>query len=62
VLQAAEAFVENLMAKIGEKNKSIEEIRFAVLEQHADPLNDFALKCRLELREVYAHTSWRRDY
>jgi hypothetical protein len=62
VLEAAEAFVENLMTKIGEKNKSIEEIRFAVLEQHADPLNDFALKCRLELREVYAHSSWRRSY
>jgi hypothetical protein len=62
VLEAAEAFVEKLVAKLGEKNKSIEEIRFAVLEQHADPLNDFALKCRLELREVYAHTSWRRSY
>jgi hypothetical protein len=62
VLEAAEAFVENLVAKLGEKHKSIKEIRFAVLEQHADPLNDFALKCRLELREVYAHTSWRRTY
>jgi hypothetical protein len=62
VLEAAEAFVERLVAKLGEKNKSIEEIRFAVLEQHTDPLNEFALKCRLELREVYEHTSWRRKY
>ena len=62
VLEAAEVFLENLVARIGEKNKSIEEIRFALLEQHADPLNEFALKCRLELREVYAHTSWRRNY
>jgi hypothetical protein len=62
VLEAAEAFVERLVAKLGEKNKSIDEIKFAVLERHADPLNDFALKCRLELREVYAHSSWRRRY
>ena len=62
VLKAAECFVETLVAKLGEKNKSIEEIRIAVLEQHADPLNDFALKCRAELREVYTHTSWRRNY
>lgn len=62
VLEAAEAFAENLVAKLGEKNKSIEEIRYAVLEQHTDPLNDFAFKCRLELREVYAHISWRRNY
>lgn len=62
VLEAAEAFVEKLVVKLGEKNKSIEEIRFAVLERHEDPLGNFALKCRLELREVYAHSSWKRKY
>jgi hypothetical protein len=62
VLEASEAFVQNLVSKLGAKNKSIEEIRNAVMEQHVDPLSDFALKCRLELRDVYAHTSWRWRY
>jgi hypothetical protein len=62
VLEAAEAFVEKLVGKLGEKNKSMDEIKFAVLERHADPLNDFAPKCRLELREVYAQSNWRRKY
>jgi hypothetical protein len=59
VLQAAEAFVKKLVARYGEKNMTIEQIKSVALEQHADPLNDFALKCRLELREVYARASWR---
>jgi hypothetical protein len=40
---------------------SIDQIKSAALEQHADPLNDFALKCRAELREVYERGTWRRD-
>ena len=59
VLQAAEAFVRKLIAKYGEKNMTIEELKSAALEQHVDPLNDFALKCRSELREVYARANWR---
>ena len=59
VLEAAEAFVRKLVAKYGEKNLTIEEIRSVALEQHADPLNDFALKCRAELRQVYARASWK---
>jgi hypothetical protein len=59
VLGAAEAFVKILVAKYGEKNLTIEQIKSAALEQHADPLNDFALKCRSELREVYARGSWK---
>lgn len=59
VLEAAEAFVKKLVAKYGEKNMTIEQITSVALEQHTDPLNDFALKCRLELREVYARASWR---
>ena len=27
---------------------------------NADPLNDFALWCRVELREIYERTTWRR--
>lgn len=60
VLEAAEAFVKKLVERYGEKNMSIDQIKSAALEQHADPLNDFALKCRSELREVYARASWRR--
>ena len=59
VLEAAEAFVKKLIAKYGETNMTIEQIKLVALEQHADPLNDFALKCRAELREVYARASWR---
>jgi len=59
VLEAAEAFVKRLVATYDEKNLTIEQIKSVALEQHADPLNDFALKCRSELREVYARGSWR---
>jgi hypothetical protein len=59
VLEAAEAFVKRLVATYGETNLTIEQIKSVALEQHADPLNDFAFKCRLELHEVYARGSWR---
>jgi uncharacterized Fe-S cluster-containing MiaB family protein len=58
VLEAAEAFVKKLVEKYGEKNMSIDQIKSVALEQHADPLNDFALKCRAELREVYDRATW----
>jgi hypothetical protein len=60
VLEAAEAFVKKLVERFGEKNMSIDQMRSIALERHADPLNDFALKCRAELREVYERASWRR--
>jgi len=59
VLEAAEAFVKKLVATYGEKNLTIEQIKLVALEQHADPMNDFALKCRAELREVYTRGSWK---
>jgi len=59
VLDAAEAFVKKLIARYGETNMTIEQIKSVALEQHADPLNEFALKCRAELREVYARASWK---
>jgi len=59
VLEAAEAFVKKLVARYGEANMTIEQIKSVALEQHADPLNEFALKCRAELREVYARASWK---
>jgi hypothetical protein len=60
VLEAAEAFVKKLVETYGEKNMTIDQIKSVALEQHVDPLNDFALKCRSELREVYERASWRR--
>ena len=60
ILQAAEAFVKKVVEKYGEKNMSIDQMTSAVLEQHVDPLNDFALKCRSELRAVYARANWGR--
>ena len=60
VLEAAEAFVKKLVERYGEKNMSLDEIRSTALEQHADPMNDFALKCRSEIREVYERAPWQR--
>jgi hypothetical protein len=60
VLEAAEAFVKKLVEKYGEQNMSIDQIKSVALEQHADPLNDFALKCRAELRAVYERGTWQR--
>ena len=60
VLEAAEEFVKKLVETYGEKNMTIDQIKSVALEQHVDPLNDFALKCRSELREVYERASWRR--
>ena len=60
VLEAAETFEKRLVEKFGENNMSLDEIKTVALEQHVDPLNDFALKCRLELRKVYARVSWGR--
>jgi len=61
VLEAAEAFAKKLVERFGEKNLSLDQIKSVALEQHADPLNDFALKCRAELRAVYARGSWKDD-
>jgi len=54
VLEAAETFVKKLVVKYGEKNLTIEQIKSVALEDHVDPLNDFALKCRSELHMIYA--------
>jgi hypothetical protein len=51
VLEAAEAFVKTLVEKYCD-NMSLDQIRSAALEHDADPLNDLALKCRSEIREV----------
>jgi hypothetical protein len=61
VLEAAEAFVKKLVETFGEQNMSLDQIKSVALEQHADPLNDFALKCRAELRSVYARANWRGE-
>jgi hypothetical protein len=59
VLKAAEAFVKKLVERFGEKNMSLDEMKSIALEEHIDPLSDFALKCRAELREVYERGTWR---
>jgi hypothetical protein len=59
VLEAADAFLKTLVAKYSEKNMTIDQIESVALEEHADPLKDFALKCRVELRDLYARASWR---
>src|ERR1700741_41971 len=59
VLESADAFVRDLVERYGENNMSIEQLMALAREQHPDPLNDFALKCRAELRKLYAQSSWR---
>ena len=59
VLEAAEVFVKKLVERFGEKNMSLDEMKSIALEQHADPLNDFALKCRAELRGIYTSSNWK---
>jgi hypothetical protein len=56
VLKAAETFVRTLVERYAQKNMSIEQITTMALEQHSDPLNDFAFKCRTELRRLYAQS------
>jgi hypothetical protein len=58
VLEAAETFVKKLVQRFDENNMSLDEIKAVALEQHVDPLNNFALKCRLELRKIYARVNW----
>jgi hypothetical protein len=53
VLESAEEFVRKLISKYGERNMSIAELETAALEQHMNPLSDFALKCRSELKQIY---------
>ena len=60
VLEAAETFVKTLVATYGKSNLTIQELKTIALETHADPLNDFALKCRAELRQVYERATWGR--
>jgi len=62
VLEAAEAFVKKVVMKFGEGRLSIEQLKTAALEQHADPLSDFALKCRAELRMVYERAATGKPY
>ena len=57
VLIAAEDFVKKLVETYDESNMSIDQMKAVALEQHADPLSDFALKCRSELRTVYARAT-----
>jgi hypothetical protein len=58
VLEAAEEFVKKLILKYEEHDMSIEELETAALEQHANPLSAFALKCRLELPQIYGRAAW----
>jgi hypothetical protein len=59
VLEAADVYVKNLVERYSENNMSIEQLMALAREQHPDPLNDFSLKCRAELRKLYAQSSWR---
>lgn len=44
MLEAAEAFVKKLVERFSEISMSLDQIKSVALEQHVDPLNDFAFK------------------
>ena len=60
VLKAAEVFVKQVVEKYGEENMTISQITSLAREQKLDPLGDFALKCRAELRLAYSSAGWGR--
>jgi hypothetical protein len=55
--RGAEEFVKTLVERFGERNMSLDQMRSIALAQHANPLNDFALKCRAESRATCADRS-----
>jgi hypothetical protein len=60
VLEAADEFVKKLISRYGGHNMSIAELETIALERHANPLSNFALKCRSELRQVYGRAALAR--
>jgi hypothetical protein len=52
VVDAAETIVRQILQHYGEPNLSVEQMRAAALAAHADPLDDFSVACRKELRDI----------
>jgi len=52
VLRAAEEFVKQIVRHYGDPNLTFEEIRAAALAAKSDPLGEFSLACRRELRDI----------
>jgi hypothetical protein len=52
VLRAAEEFVKQIVRHYGDPNLTFEEIRAAALAAKSDPLGEFSLACRQELRDI----------
>jgi hypothetical protein len=52
VVDAAETIVRQILQHYGEPNLSVEQMRAAALAAHADPLDDFSIACRKELRDI----------
>jgi hypothetical protein len=55
VIRAAEDFARLVTRRFGEQNLSLEDLREATLAPHVDPLSDFSINCRQELRELFRH-------
>lgn len=53
VIHAAETFVTVVTRRFGENNLTVEDLRVASLAPHIDPLNEFSLRCREELRNLF---------
>lgn len=52
VVLGAEELVKRIVARYGEANLSVDELRRAALASKADPLETFSLACRNEMREI----------
>jgi hypothetical protein len=52
VIKAAYDIAHLITKLYGEKNLSVEDLREATLEPHVDPLSEFSMRCREELRHL----------
>ncbi|HEX9608436.1 MAG TPA: hypothetical protein VF962_14510 [Gemmatimonadaceae bacterium] len=52
VIHQAEKVVERMIARYGDEKISAEQLRASALESKNDPLRDFSVACRRELRDL----------
>ena len=52
VIHQAEKVVERMIARYGDEKISVEQLRTSALESKNDPLKEFSIACRRELRDL----------
>jgi hypothetical protein len=53
VTDAADRFAKMVTKRYGERDISLEALRAETLKSHIDPLNEFSVRCRDELRTLF---------